>query len=564
MHPLVPNPLALPAADTTLGGEATGFAFAGYVFDMRRDQLTKDGMPVVLAPKPRALLRYFLSNPERVVDKRELITAVWASTVVTDDSLVQLVLELRNALGDREQHIVKTVPRRGYLFDAPVTPLPAPSEAPLDTWPGRRCAILTGAAALVCAIGGLCLWIVQRQPPYSIDEALANRFSMFVVPLVEDDRNGEPSQFGRRIAGDISSQLLRWKTRILTPEQGAKYELGGRVLRRNGGGITIETQMRNLSTGDIYPLIQPSFASEEEATQSDLATRVMRGMWNRRDEIILAEARRPGHQPDPLELVHLGWNDLDLSKTEADLRHADARFEEALRRDPTSFRALLGLSATCFNLFTRFYSAAPRQDFADCDRRIQRVFARAPENPDAMNAAAFTLQVQGRLDEALFLLRKSLKLATRNRVAHWQIATVLIRQGRFDEARPHLEFTRDWAERTLEHGPSDHRLQANRYQLFADAAFLQGNDDDAYRWLQRWATEMPDSGRPYLMLAAIDALKGRHDQAKAEMKRHRELLPYSNVSYVAMMYPSSSPAIAEQCARLLDGMRKAGLPESLS
>ena len=174
------------------------------------------------------------------------------------------------------------------------------------------------------------------------------------------------------------------------------------------------------------------------------------------------------------------------------------------------------------------------------------------------------MQVQGRLDEALFLLRKSLKLATRNRVAQWQIATVLIRQGRFDEARPHLEFTRDWAERTLEHGPSDHRLQANRYQLFADAAFLQGNDDDAYRWLQRWATEMPDSGRPYLMLAAIDALKGRHDQAKAAMKRHRELLPHSNVSYVAMMYPSSSPAIAEQCARLLDGMRKAGLPESLS
>jgi len=236
MHPLGPNPLALPAAGTALGGEATGFAFAGYVFDMRRDQLTKDGMPVVLAPKPRALLRYFLSNPERVVDKRELITAVWASTVVTDDSLVQLVLELRNALGDREQHIVKTVPRRGYLFDAPVTPLPAPSEAPLDNWPGRRRAILAGAAALVCAIGGLCLWIVQRQPPYSIDEALANRFSMFVVPLVEDDRNGEPSQFGRRIAGDISSQLLRWKTRILTPEQGAKYVLSGRVLAATEAG----------------------------------------------------------------------------------------------------------------------------------------------------------------------------------------------------------------------------------------------------------------------------------------------------------------------------------------
>jgi len=44
MHPLGPNPLALTAADTALGGERSGFAFAGYVFDMRRDRLTKDGV----------------------------------------------------------------------------------------------------------------------------------------------------------------------------------------------------------------------------------------------------------------------------------------------------------------------------------------------------------------------------------------------------------------------------------------------------------------------------------------------------------------------------------------
>ena len=67
MHPLGPNPLALPVADTAFAGGRSGFAFAGYVFDMRRDRLTKDGVAVVLAPKPRALLRYFLSNPERVV-----------------------------------------------------------------------------------------------------------------------------------------------------------------------------------------------------------------------------------------------------------------------------------------------------------------------------------------------------------------------------------------------------------------------------------------------------------------------------------------------------------------
>jgi tetratricopeptide (TPR) repeat protein len=192
------------------------------------------------------------------------------------------------------------------------------------------------------------------------------------------------------------------------------------------------------------------------------------------------------------------------------------------------------------------------------------VFASAPENPDAINAAAYVLQMQGKLDEALLLLRKSLNLSTRNRQGHAMMARTLIRLGRFDEAAPHLAFMHSWSERSREHGPFDHRLQAIYYALFADAAFLQGDEDKAYEWLQRWAAEMPYSGRPYLVLAAIDALKGRDEQANAHMKRHLELLPHSNLSYVAMQMQTSNPAIAERYARLFDAMRKAGLPEGAS
>jgi DNA-binding winged helix-turn-helix (wHTH) protein/Flp pilus assembly protein TadD len=537
--------------------------FASFVFDTGREELTRDGVVLPIAPKPLALLRYFLQRPQRVLGKQELMAAIWRQTVVTDDSLVQLVLELRTALGDREQHIVKTVPRRGYLFDAPVQPVAQPSDA-TGTARQRSWGIPLSAAALICALGGALLWFTQSHSPYSIDEALASRFSVFVAPLVEDDANGEPSQFGRRIAGDISSQLLVAKTRVLTPEQGAKFVVSGRVLRRNGDGIRIETLLRDLSTGDTYPLVQHSFASEEEAIRSDLAVGVVRVMGNRRDEIILAQARRPGHEPDALELVHLGWNELYLSKTDADIWHADAFFEEALRKDPTSFLASLGVASTCQGHFVRLYSARPGQDLAACEQRIARLFASAPENPEAMNAAAFVLLVHGRVDEAELLLRKSLKLSTAPRVGNRLMALVLIREGRFDEAAPYLESMRSWAERGREHGLVDHRMQAANYEVLAEAAFLRGDDDQAYGWLHRWATEMPLNGKPYLMLAAIDALKGRAEQAQAEMKRHRELLPHSNMGYVAMLYPPSTPATAVQAARLLEGMRKAGLPEGAS
>jgi Transcriptional regulatory protein, C terminal len=64
-----------------------------------------------------------VEHPGRLVGKQELMQAVWPDSFVTDDSLVQCALELRRALDDRDQQLLKTVPRRGYLFAAKVTQL---------------------------------------------------------------------------------------------------------------------------------------------------------------------------------------------------------------------------------------------------------------------------------------------------------------------------------------------------------------------------------------------------------------------------------------------------------
>ncbi len=56
----------------------------------------------------------------RLVSKDEIIEAVWRETAVTDDSLVQCLKDIRNALGDQSQTIIRTVPRRGYIFEKEV------------------------------------------------------------------------------------------------------------------------------------------------------------------------------------------------------------------------------------------------------------------------------------------------------------------------------------------------------------------------------------------------------------------------------------------------------------
>jgi len=81
----------------------------------------KAGEELKLRPKVYETLKYLVEHPGRLIGKQELMQAVWPDAFVTDDSLVQCTLELRRALGDRNQQLLKTVPRRGYLFTSEVT-----------------------------------------------------------------------------------------------------------------------------------------------------------------------------------------------------------------------------------------------------------------------------------------------------------------------------------------------------------------------------------------------------------------------------------------------------------
>src|SRR5437660_3720755 len=107
-------------------------SFDGFTLDLTRGCLLRGTQEIKLPPKPYDALKYLVENPGRLISKRELIEALWPDTAVTDDSLVQCLREVRRALGDEAQQIIKTVPRRGYIFDREVTDN-SPS-APITTY----------------------------------------------------------------------------------------------------------------------------------------------------------------------------------------------------------------------------------------------------------------------------------------------------------------------------------------------------------------------------------------------------------------------------------------------
>jgi TolB-like protein/cytochrome c-type biogenesis protein CcmH/NrfG len=76
-----------------------------------------------------------------LVSKDELFAAVWPNLAVTDDALVQSIGELRRALGDDGQSLIKTIPRRGYRFESSVSPAaaddPSSADAPQSVPPSH-------------------------------------------------------------------------------------------------------------------------------------------------------------------------------------------------------------------------------------------------------------------------------------------------------------------------------------------------------------------------------------------------------------------------------------------
>jgi len=101
--------------------------FGPFRLDAPNSRLLRDGKPVALTPKAFDVLRYLTSQPDRLITKNELLSAVWPDVLLTDASIKVCVREIRKALRDSTKVLkyIETVHRRGYRFIATVAPRPA-------------------------------------------------------------------------------------------------------------------------------------------------------------------------------------------------------------------------------------------------------------------------------------------------------------------------------------------------------------------------------------------------------------------------------------------------------
>ena len=173
-----------------------------------------------------------------MISKEEIVAAVWPQAVVTDESLARCISDVRAAIADHDHKVIKTVPRRGYLFAADVTrdgyaearvQDPVRRHRPSECWPSR-------ASIAVLAFSNMSGDPSQEYFSDGITEDIITELSRF-SELFVIARNSTFQYKGK--ATDV---------RQIGRELGVRYVLEGSI-RREGDRVRISAQLIDAVSG---------------------------------------------------------------------------------------------------------------------------------------------------------------------------------------------------------------------------------------------------------------------------------------------------------------------------
>src|SRR5215831_14231407 len=106
------------------------YEFGPYRLDAAERLLSRDGEVVPLQPKVFDLLLALVERHGRLLEKDELLKAVWPDAIVEEVNLANNISILRKTLSENGERYIETAPKRGYRFVASVREIAANGAEP--------------------------------------------------------------------------------------------------------------------------------------------------------------------------------------------------------------------------------------------------------------------------------------------------------------------------------------------------------------------------------------------------------------------------------------------------
>jgi TolB-like protein/DNA-binding winged helix-turn-helix (wHTH) protein len=491
----------------------------GVVVDLDGESLRyADGVTTSLRPQTFAILGYLVSNPNRIVTRSELSSAIWGDRSVTDDSLVQCVLEIRRALRDEHRVVLQTVPRRGYRL------------------------LLTEAGPAI-----------DRDRPFILVQPFANlsgdpRDDYFVRGLVDDVVTELSKIAGLFVAAHRMSGGNGQREATAVP--GVRYVVTGSV-RKSGDRLRINGQLVESQSGSV--VWAAKFEGEAAKLfdfQDQLTEQISAAVEPslRRAEIERSRRKRP----DSLDSYDLYLQALPhaYANTPMETDEALRLLHRSLALDPNYLPAQAH-AAWCHE--QRYF----RNGFDPSDRdaalrHADIVTAVNATDPQAMSIGAFVRAIMTRdYEAAAGVLDRALAMNPNSALALGFSALIAAHGENHERAVAH-------AERALRLSLVDDPLNYHPYCALTLTNLFAGEFEAAVRYGNLTIRANPAFSVPHAYLIAAYVELGRHQAARAAADRLLEIAPGFTVARFTNMKVFRPPLME----RMALALRQAGLPVS--
>lgn len=570
--------------------------FAGFELDPQRAELRgADGTPIKLRPKTFEMLRLFVTSGGRVLNKQELMEAVWPNVHVGEDSLFQCIRELRTALGDERRQLIKLASGGGYLLATEVVAAPAAApvqaEGSRPVAPGlqaevaampvrpRRTMFGLSRQATVAAVVGLCVIVIGLAvaAPVLKPDLLFSRTMprLAVLPIVDDSNDPRGAAMTAELTGRLTDGFAKIQNiSVIAPRSAAvaggvstaapaassDYELRGE-LQHGDRSWMLRARIIKSGTGEVQSVVAASVNADEadaQLAQSRLVAGVGHVLARRLNEIL-----EPSTSSSALGKSSAGGDKVAVEQALASINQttrerfgdAQAMLQKALAEEPDNLDIAVALASLQMRGIQMVWFS-PEEAIAveaRANATLEQALRAKPNSIPVLEAYCRFLSATNHFVESLVTCAKALSFDPWNGASLYLIGLGQIYLGRFDDALA-----------TFRQADRYDTPPASRWTWLLGAGLanvLMERYEEALPWLQRSIAITPATGRSHLLLAAAYQRSGRLEEAKAAVAEGLRLRPGTTRLSVSPSMKNASPVCIAAWERVVQAEVDAGLPE---
>ena len=438
---------------------------------------------------------------------------------------------------------------------------------------------LAAALALALLAAGAFAWRAGYEPLFmtaSVDDKLAHapRLSIVVLPFENLSGDKEQEYFADGLTDDLTTDLshlpdsfviarntaFTYKGKPVDMKQigrelGVRYVLEGSV-RRDGEKVEVNSQLISTETGaHVWADRFEGERSKIGELQVDVVSRLARSLGV---ELVKAEAlrsmRERPNNPDATDLAmrasarfNSSGDSKSITSDVIDLS------ERALALDPQNERAMVALSGTLADRVTNQWSDDPAGDLARAEKVANSALALQPDDASAHMAMAQVFFDKQQWRAAISQAEAALADDPNYADAHANL-------GFWNVFLGHSENSFAGLETALRLSPRDPNVSWWQFYMCHARTHL-AQWEQAIEWCGKSIASGNQSMYPFIDLTAAYAWTGHDKEAKETVAQLRKLYPDFTVQTWAGIHWTDDPTFNAQYQRIVEGLRKAGLPE---